>query len=40
MHGPVSELVLWVFGRAEVAQVRFTGEADAVAALTEHRWRV
>jgi uncharacterized protein (TIGR03085 family) len=40
VHGPVSELVLWVFGRAEVAQVRFTGEAEAVAALTEHRWRV
>ena len=40
VHGPVSELVLWVFGRADVAQVRFTGEAEAVAALTEHRWRV
>jgi uncharacterized protein (TIGR03085 family) len=40
VHGPVSELVLWVFGRTQVAQVRFTGEADAVAALTEHRWGV
>jgi uncharacterized protein (TIGR03085 family) len=40
VHGPVSELVLWVFGRTDVAQVRFTGEADAVAALTEHRWGV
>jgi uncharacterized protein (TIGR03085 family) len=40
VHGPVSELVLWAFGRNEVAQVRFTGEADAVTALTEHRWRV
>jgi uncharacterized protein (TIGR03085 family) len=40
VHGPVSELVLWVFGRTEAAQVRFTGEAEAVAALTEHRWRV
>jgi uncharacterized protein (TIGR03085 family) len=40
VHGPVSELVLWVFGRTDVAQVRFTGEAEAVAALTEHRWRV
>lgn len=40
VHGPISELVLWVFGRGDVAQVRLTGEADAVAALTEHRWRV
>lgn len=39
VHGPVSELVLWVFGRRDVAQVRFTGEADAVAALAEHHWR-
>ncbi|HEU5159660.1 MAG TPA: TIGR03085 family metal-binding protein [Streptosporangiaceae bacterium] len=40
VHGPVSELVLWVFGRTDVAQVRFTGEADAVAALAENRWGV
>ena len=40
VHGPVSELVLWVFGRTDVAQVRFTGEADAVSALTEHRWGI
>ncbi|HEY7488316.1 MAG TPA: TIGR03085 family metal-binding protein [Streptosporangiaceae bacterium] len=40
VHGPVSELVLWVFGRRDVAQVRFTGEAEAVDALKRHRWRV
>ncbi|MGH3390313.1 MAG: TIGR03085 family metal-binding protein [Actinomadura sp.] len=38
VHGPVGELILWVTGRAEVAQVRFTGEADAVRILAEARW--
>lgn len=38
VHGPVGELILWVTGRAEVAQVRFTGEADAVRTLDEARW--
>jgi uncharacterized protein (TIGR03085 family) len=38
VHGPVVELTLWVLGRAEVAQVRLTGEADAVRTLTEARW--
>jgi uncharacterized protein (TIGR03085 family) len=38
VHGPVSELVLWVFGRADVAQVRFTGEEGAITALNETRW--
>ncbi len=40
VHGPVSELVLWVFGRADVAQVRFTGEEGAITALAENRWGV
>ena len=38
VHGPVGELVLWVFGRTDVAQVRFTGEEGAITALTETRW--
>jgi uncharacterized protein (TIGR03085 family) len=38
VHGPVGELVLWVFGRVDVAQVRFTGEAEAINALTESHW--
>jgi uncharacterized protein (TIGR03085 family) len=38
VHGPVSELVLWVHGRTDVAQVRFTGEADAVDALRGGNW--
>lgn len=38
VHGPVSELVLWVNGRTDVARVRFTGEADAVAALGAADW--
>jgi hypothetical protein len=38
VHGPVGELVLWVNGRTDVAQVRFTGEADAVEALGAADW--
>jgi uncharacterized protein (TIGR03085 family) len=38
VHGPVGELVLWVHGRTDVAQVRFTGEADAVEALGAADW--
>jgi uncharacterized protein (TIGR03085 family) len=40
VHGPVSELALWVFGRPSVAQVRFTGEEGAIKALTETRWGI
>jgi uncharacterized protein (TIGR03085 family) len=38
VHGPVSELVLWVNGRTDVAQVRITGEAQAVNALGAANW--
>ncbi|WP_315987582.1 TIGR03085 family metal-binding protein [Actinomadura sp. HBU206391] len=38
VHGPVGELVLWALGRGEVAQVRFTGAADAVQSLAATRW--
>jgi uncharacterized protein (TIGR03085 family) len=38
VHGPVGELTLWALGRGEVAQVRFTGEADAVRSLADTRW--
>ncbi|MBC6469212.1 TIGR03085 family protein [Actinomadura alba] len=38
VHGPVGELMLWALGRGEVAQVRFTGAADAVRALADARW--
>jgi hypothetical protein len=34
----VSELVLWVNGRTDVAQVRITGEAQAVNALGAANW--
>ncbi len=40
VHGPVGELVLWVYGRTGVAQVRFTGDADAVTALSHAKWGV
>jgi uncharacterized protein (TIGR03085 family) len=38
VHGPVSELVLWVNGRTDVAQVRFTGEADTMDVLSTANW--
>jgi uncharacterized protein (TIGR03085 family) len=40
VHGAVGDLTLWVLGRTDVAEVRFTGEADAVRAITEGRWRL
>jgi uncharacterized protein (TIGR03085 family) len=38
VHGPVGDLVLWVYGRTGTAQVRLTGEASAVDALGTARW--
>lgn len=40
VHGHVGELVLWALGRTDVAQVGFTGPADAVRALTRADWRL
>lgn len=40
VHGPVGELVLWALGRTAVAQVGFTGPADAVRVLTLADWRL
>ncbi|GAB2543818.1 TIGR03085 family metal-binding protein [Brachybacterium huguangmaarense] len=33
VHGPASELLLWVYGRDRVAQVRIEGDAHALAVL-------
>ena len=38
VHGPVGELVLWTLGRRDVADVRLTGDTDAVKSLTETGW--
>ncbi|HEV7933109.1 MAG TPA: TIGR03085 family metal-binding protein [Actinomadura sp.] len=38
VHGPVGELTLWALGRADVAQVRFTGDADGLKSLADTRW--
>lgn len=38
VHGPVGELVLWALGRRDVANVRITGDTDAVKSLTETGW--
>ncbi|TDC82746.1 TIGR03085 family protein [Actinomadura sp. 7K507] len=38
VHGPVGELVLWALGRRDVADVRLTGDTDAVKTLTETGW--
>ncbi|MFB4307678.1 TIGR03085 family metal-binding protein [Actinomadura sp. GTD37] len=38
VHGPVGELVLWALGRRDVADVRLTGDTDAVKSLTETGW--
>jgi uncharacterized protein (TIGR03085 family) len=40
VHGPVGELVLWTLGRTGVAQVRMTGEAEAIDILNDSRWRL
>jgi uncharacterized protein (TIGR03085 family) len=38
VHGSAGELMLWALGRTEVAQVRFTGETDALQSLAAMRW--
>lgn len=38
VHGPAGELVLWVLGRRDVANVHITGDTDAVKSLTEAGW--
>ncbi|TDC54708.1 TIGR03085 family protein [Actinomadura sp. KC345] len=38
VHGPVGELVLWALGRRDVADVRITGDTDAVKSLTRTGW--
>ena len=40
VHGPVGELVLWTLGRTGVAQVRMTGEAEAIETLNDSRWKL
>ncbi|MEO5878166.1 MAG: TIGR03085 family metal-binding protein [Streptosporangiaceae bacterium] len=40
VHGPASELALWVAGRTDVARVRLEGEPAAVRTLTESNWSV
>lgn len=40
VHGEPSELTLWALGRTDVAQVRLTGEADAIEVLNQGRWRL
>ncbi|RAY16489.1 TIGR03085 family protein [Actinomadura craniellae] len=40
VHGPIGELVLWALGRCDVAQVRFTGDAEAVEVLRQESWRL
>ena len=38
VHGPVGELMLWAFGRGDVARVRLTGDPHAVRILESARW--
>jgi uncharacterized protein (TIGR03085 family) len=40
VHGPVGELLLWAFGRTDVARVRIEGDPPAVKALTDSSWSV
>lgn len=40
VHGRPSELALWALGRKDVAQVRLTGEAEAINVLNQGRWRL
>ncbi|MCS6710627.1 TIGR03085 family protein [Brachybacterium sp. EF45031] len=37
VHGPASELLLWIFGRDEVTQVEVIGDEDTLAALQRGR---
>lgn len=40
VHGEVGELTLWSLGRTGVARVRFSGDDDAVKALTSTSWHL
>lgn len=40
VHGEPSELTLWALGRKDAARVRLTGEAEAIDALNQERWRL
>jgi uncharacterized protein (TIGR03085 family) len=38
VHGDPAELAMWAVGRTEVAQVTFTGDAEAIDAVKESTW--